>query len=71
MRRCDRPDCSRPASASLSYRYADRAVWVGALTPDDHSQHHLCESHADRLRVPVGWELIDLRLELTPGEAVA
>lgn len=39
--------------------------------PDDESQHHLCASHADRLLVPVGWELIDLRVVGTPSEAVA
>lgn len=71
VQRCDRPDCSRPAAASLSYRYAESAVWVGELTPDDHSMHHLCESHADRLRVPQGWELIDLRSLGGSAQAVA
>ncbi|HVM39805.1 MAG TPA: DUF3499 family protein, partial [Acidimicrobiia bacterium] len=60
VRRCDRPDCARPASASLSYRYDERSVWVGDLVTDD-AQHCLCAPHADRLRVPVGWALNDLR----------
>lgn len=68
--RCARPDCSRPAAASLSYRYADRAVWVGELLPHDDSQHHLCGAHADRLRVPRGWDLVDLRAS-SLDEAVA
>ena len=71
MRRCNRPDCSRAASASLSYRYEDRAVWIGALSADGESQHALCAPHADRLLVPVGWELIDLRAVIARDEAVA
>lgn len=70
-RRCDRPDCSRPASASLSYRYADGSVWVGDLDVNDPSLLHLCSVHADRLLVPKGWELIDLRTLGAPTEAVA
>ncbi|MBI2168768.1 MAG: DUF3499 family protein [Actinobacteria bacterium] len=70
MWRCNRPDCSRPASASLSYRYDDSSVWVGDLTADDESQHRLCAPHAERLRVPLGWELIDLRMA-PDGVAVA
>lgn len=69
--RCDRPDCSRPASTSLSYRHEDKAVWIGALTPEDEPQHRMCGPHADRLRVPRGWDLIDLRAVAAPDEAVA
>lgn len=73
VRRCDRPDCSRPASASLSYRYAEQRVWVGTLEPaEGESQHCLCGAHADRLRVPEGWELVDLRADVLAAiEAVA
>jgi hypothetical protein len=75
VRRCDRPDCSRPAAASLSYRHEERTVWVGDLVPDDRAQHHLCAPHSHRLTVPVGWELVDLRLAASAGmlggEAVA
>jgi hypothetical protein len=70
VRRCDRPDCSRPAAASLSYRYEEQAVWVGNLLPDD-SQHHLCAPHADRLKVPIGWQLIDLRVDPLASESFA
>jgi len=55
----------------LSYRYEERSVWIGSLTANDESQHRLCSPHADRLLVPVGWELIDLRVVVTSGEAVA
>jgi len=70
LERCDRPDCSRPASASLSYRHDERTVWIGGLTPDE-TQHRMCGPHADRLCVPVGWELIDLRAVPVANEAVA
>lgn len=72
--RCDRPDCSRPASVSLSYRYAEQAVWIGDLLPETEVQHRMCGAHAERLKVPQGWELIDLRTVTvlpTRDEAVA
>jgi len=43
---------------------------VGDLVTDD-AQHCLCAPHADRLRVPVGWALNDLRAVGLVDEAVA
>jgi len=59
---CARPGCRRHASATLSYAYADRVVWVTDLTPDGHPMtHDLCDEHAATIRVPRGWELRDER----------
>lgn len=61
-RLCARPACGRPAIATLTYDYATSTVWLRELT--DHKEAHgsdLCQTHADRLRVPVGWALDDRR----------
>lgn len=62
MRRCARPACGEPASATLTYRYASGEVWIGDLAPR-HEPHayDLCVRHADRLTVPGGWRLDDHR----------
>jgi len=63
MRRsCARPGCSAAATATLSYDYAERAVWLGALGTETHPMtHDLCDQHADVLTVPRGWVLHDQR----------
>lgn len=74
MERCTRPDCSRPATATISYRYDERSVWLGPLDATG-SRLHLCGAHAERFSVPLGWELTDLRAAVLPfsplDEAVA
>lgn len=61
-RSCRRPGCGWAATASLSYRYATRQVWLLDLssTPDP-SLYDLCASHADTLTVPRGWDRVDER----------
>ena len=68
-RSCARPGCGRTASATLSYAYADSIVWLEDLAPEGHPMiHDLCESHANAVRVPRGWELRDER-RLTGGQS--
>ena len=61
-RSCARPDCSEPATATLTYDYTGQAVWLDSLAFEDHpAAHDLCSRHADRLRAPQGWDLVDRR----------
>jgi len=63
VRRCSRNGCRWPASASLTYAYAKKIVWIEDLTPQPHpAAYDLCAAHAERLAVPVGWEKDDLRI---------
>jgi hypothetical protein len=62
MRLCSQTGCSRPASATMTYGYVARTAWLDELDPDHApSGYDLCADHADRLRVPQGWELSDRR----------
>lgn len=67
MRSCTKMGCRWPAAATLSYRYATAEVWLSDLAEDHPSTHDLCPHHADALRVPRGWSLVDDR---RPVEAV-
>lgn len=67
MRSCVKTGCRWPAAATLSYRYATAEVWLTDLGEDHPSTHDLCPHHADDLRVPRGWTLVDDR---HPAEAV-
>lgn len=62
-RLCVRPTCASRAEAGLGYDYAERMVWL-----EDLSVHapvpgawFVCGAHADSLRVPQGWSLVDRR----------
>lgn len=59
VRRCSRTGCSRPAVATLTYVYSDSTAVVGPLATfaEPHS-YDLCEEHALRLTVPLGWEVL-------------
>ena len=62
VRLCVRPACGAPATATLSYQYASRTVWIDDLAGrDDPSGYDLCTQHADSLTVPVGWARDDRR----------
>ncbi len=61
MRTCSRTGCRWPASASLSFRYASRQVWLLDLRDPDPSFYDLCPHHADVLVVPRGWDRVDQR----------
>ncbi len=61
MRSCIKPGCRWPAVATLSYRYATAEVWLSDLGERHPATHDLCPHHADDLRVPRGWTLVDER----------
>lgn len=67
VRRCSKPECVRPAVATLTYIYAESTAVVGPLAAysEPHS-YDLCEVHASRLTVPRGWEV--LRHEVDPAD---
>lgn len=60
---CVRPTCGAPAEASLHYDYAQRTAWLDDLGPGPlvPGAWALCGAHADGLRVPDGWTLLDNR----------
>lgn len=63
-RQCARPTCSAVATVTLTYDYGAGVVWLEPLHLDSHPMtHDLCVAHADRLSVPQGWRLHDLRDE--------
>ena len=71
-RHCSRPTCAEPATATLTYQYADRSVWLDFLSDErDPHAYDLCRRHADRLRAPSGWAIVDRRSERAPVLEVA
>ncbi|WP_336248751.1 DUF3499 family protein [Stomatohabitans albus] len=67
MRTCVKTGCRWPAVATLAYRYSSSEAWLTDLTPEpDPSTHDLCPHHANQMRVPVGWNLIDDRNPVEP-----
>ncbi|MEZ5320801.1 MAG: DUF3499 family protein [Microthrixaceae bacterium] len=71
-RRCARPQCAASATATLSYNYGERTVWIEALVREPHPMvHDLCEEHAATLRVPRGWTEIDLRTGERPSASAS
>ncbi|MFN2615474.1 MAG: DUF3499 family protein [Actinomycetota bacterium] len=67
VRRCSRNGCRWPASASLTYAYAESVVWIEDLTLQPHpAAYDLCAAHAERLAVPIGWRKQDLRVVPPP-----
>ncbi|CAN5139566.1 DUF3499 domain-containing protein [soil metagenome] len=59
VRRCSRSGCANSAVATLTYVYAESTAVVGplAMYAEPHS-YDLCEGHAVRLTVPLGWEVM-------------
>lgn len=61
-RQCSRTGCAEPASTTLTYQYGQGQAWLDDLHRDrDPHGYDLCERHADRMRVPTGWQLDDRR----------
>ena len=62
--RCARPGCGLSSAAVMTYDYASRTVWIdhSGSDPDPTAMWGLCASHADNLRVPVGWARDDQQL---------
>lgn len=67
-RRCARPGCPTPATATLAFRYDRQHATLAPLVPDGGPEtYDLCGDHADRTRPPHGWTLVDDR----PDEGAA
>ncbi len=68
-RACSRSACGRLAIATLTYVYSDQTAVLGPLaTYAEPHAYDLCDSHADRLSVPRGWEVIRLSRDTSaPG----
>jgi hypothetical protein len=65
LRRCSKPECQRPADATLTYVYADSTAVLGPLaTYAEPHCYDLCSLHGDRMTAPRGWEIV--RLEPDP-----
>ncbi|MFN8097419.1 MAG: DUF3499 domain-containing protein [Dermatophilaceae bacterium] len=66
-RKCSRTACGRAAVATLTYVYADSVAVLGPLATyaEPHS-YDLCESHAERLTAPRGWEVVRLAADSLP-----
>ncbi|MGH9068589.1 MAG: DUF3499 family protein [Acidimicrobiales bacterium] len=64
---CVRPGCGAPASASLTYDYQARTVWLDDLDAGPAMRAWgVCPAHADGLRVPLGWVREDRRQPVGP-----
>lgn len=62
QRPCARPGCPSPATATLTFEYAARQVWVQPLSEAAAPEaYDLCGRHASRTRAPQGWSLSDGR----------
>jgi hypothetical protein len=68
IRHCARPGCPAPATATMTYHYASRTVWLDSPgeEPDATAAWGLCATHSDALRVPVGWACDDRRTPIIP-----
>jgi hypothetical protein len=62
-RTCAKPSCSISASATLTYDYGGQTAELESLNAEAHPMRYdLCTDHADALRVPIGWALVDRRV---------
>lgn len=62
-RLCSRSACGQQAIATLTYVYADSTAVLGPLaTFAEPHCYDLCAQHAQRLTVPLGWEVLRLAL---------
>lgn len=69
LRQCTRSACRNPAVATLTYVYADSTAVLGPLaTAAEPHAYDLCESHAQRLTVPRGWQVVRLAVDHVPAE---
>jgi hypothetical protein len=57
---CAHQGCSASISAVLGYDYATRTAWLEHTSAE--VGWGLCSTHAETLRVPLGWALDDRRV---------
>lgn len=61
-RTCAKPGCSVAATSTLEFAHAAGEAWLDELSAEVRPHgYDLCSDHADRLTVPRGWMLHDLR----------
>ena len=66
-RRCSRAGCPHPAASTLTYAYRDSTAVLGPLANQVEPHcYDLCQSHAQSLSAPRGWEVIRLAVEEEP-----
>jgi Protein of unknown function (DUF3499) len=71
-RGCSRPACKQAALYTLTYVYRDSTAVLGPLaTYQEPHCYDLCASHADRLTVPRGWDVVRLPPAQSESEAAA
>jgi hypothetical protein len=59
---CARPACGGDVAAWLTYDYAGQRVWLDDPGFNgDGNRWPICSTHANRLRVPLGWVCLDRR----------
>ena len=58
-RPCSKVACNQVAVSTLTYVYADSMAVLGPLSQkaEPHS-YDLCATHAERMSVPQGWQVI-------------
>lgn len=67
-RHCSKPGCQRPALATLTYDYQDSTVVLGPLAGSaEPSAYDLCETHAEHLTAPRGWQIVRLATNFEPA----
>ncbi|HET7490025.1 MAG TPA: DUF3499 family protein [Acidimicrobiales bacterium] len=69
IRNCARPGCRAQATATMTYHYASRTVWLDSPTDEEGAipgMWGLCDGHASSLKVPVGWACDDRRTPIIP-----
>lgn len=69
IRQCSRPGCEGAAVATLTYTYSESTVVVGPLasSAEPHA-YDLCATHAQRLTVPRGWDVVRLAIDFSPRD---
>ena len=67
--RCCKPGCGAPTAARLTYDHGGATAWVD--DPGDEGGWSLCASHADRLRLPTGWTMVDRRVRAAARSLLA
>jgi hypothetical protein len=66
-RRCSRAGCPNAATSTLTYAYRDSTAVLGPLANQVEPHcYDLCQSHAQTLSAPRGWEVIRLAVEQEP-----
>ena len=62
VRTCSRSSCRNRAVRTLTYIYSDSTAVLGPLaTYAEPHAYDLCETHSEKMTVPVGWTVVQHR----------